>query len=46
MVSQDPHTNLVPVSPADDILHLLLGIFMVLSRLILTNRIVARRRGP
>ena len=47
MVSQSSNANFVPVSPADDILHLLLGIAMIVLGLVVSCRIVVRpsRRG-
>jgi hypothetical protein len=47
MVSQSSNANFVPVSPADDILHLLLGIAMIVLGLVVNCRIAVRpsRRG-
>ena len=42
LVSQSSNANFIPVNPADDILHLLLGSVMVLLGLTLNRRILVR----
>jgi Domain of unknown function (DUF4383) len=42
LVSQSSNENFLPVNPADDMLHLLFGITMVLLGLALNRRILVR----